>query len=320
MLEKKVNERDKQDWKWIRELEDEAEAVKLVVSTMLKLPRTAETDQIRAALLESGNLDDLQNNLKYMMPEGSGLEDIARFFADTFKASPVGFSVSSNNKELYGRSEFIREEEVKEIYAEKLRSLIDELRIMLDKAEIKGKADVALLAGQSSQFPIVGDFLREVADQIDYVKDSSGQLVLKECVSLGAILYSLKFYRPDDFPIRQIEGLNRIWTRLGRPRVGAGEQFEDWIPWGARYGYEKEITLGRGSIFRDQIVLEIYENHTLGKTLNKSLYRVYFWQNEDKITDAARFKLRLTTDGNVNAMCWIGGKWVPPASVDTGEN
>src|SRR5207249_1162427 len=52
------------------------------------------------------------------------------------------------------------------------------------------RVDIMLLAGQSAQFPAVARIFQDVARHpIDFVRDTLGQPLLKECVSRGALYY-----------------------------------------------------------------------------------------------------------------------------------
>src|SRR5439155_7420381 len=119
--------------------------------------------------------------------------------------------VIPNDREFRGQAVEVHEHEVVAVYDQLLGSLVEELALMLQRVRLP-RASALLLAGQSSLFPLVRRRFEHLAEMAEFVQDGEGRRVLKECVSLGAVLYSLDADLPD-----KVSGSKRLWTRLGRP-------------------------------------------------------------------------------------------------------
>lgn len=299
-LGRKVDEQ--RDLDQIRELEDEAEAAKVAISELMTLARQPQD----SLTLQEAISPALRANLTYLQGIGNlSDEEIERIIKD--------YSVNSSNRNLQvlskdhpgNRSVVITEEEVANIFKRKLEALKAELLLLLARANLE-RADVLLLAGQSSLFPLVGETLQELATVVDHVKDENGELVLKESVSRGALLLELHDL--------SIKGRNCLWARLGRLTPGFGGTpivFKELIPWGFAYPGESEpFPLARRDIRGRRALLELHENLTLSEQPRSILFRRYEWVLPDE-EEGEPYLCKLSVDkrGQVEAFCRVKGNW-----------
>ncbi|MEK6409788.1 MAG: Hsp70 family protein [Acidobacteriota bacterium] len=308
----------------ISRLEDEAEAVKLVVS---ELPRLKQSDgelDIESAIREASPI--LRENVAYISePRTRSIsDDELRIYLENYLKNDRQLAVRSNDfdaKSFEIQSVLIGEKEVIEIYERRLNELKSELYLLLERigrkeglAEPLKKVDVFLLAGQSSQFPTVERVLKDLAqnENVDYVKDPEGKLALKECVSLGALHYSLYL---DQQSGPKITGDKKIWTRLGRlvPRFGTGTEFEELVEWGAPYSSKADtFLLGQGSIneTRQVLELEVRENLRFSNDPdNTEVYGTFELPLTEDPLEQYSCELRIDEDGKIKPFCRIGRRW-----------
>jgi hypothetical protein len=170
----------------------------------------------------------------------------------------------------------------------------------------KKQVDQILLAGQSSRFPVVADELRELAGDVSFVKDDQGKLLLKECVSQGALMLVGQQLK--------IEGENRLWTRLGYI-PGAG--FVELVPWGSPYPFssptiaftrEDYLFFRKDDQLKDWLVFEIYENTDLDGTLHNEGFCRFRIPVDANLTGAFSLRLQLDEKGQALGYCKFPGE------------
>lgn len=313
-LERKVDEQKDRDL--IRELEDEAEAAKVAISALMTLSRQPQVNETLKEVVYTA----LRASLEHLLVKRGSLSDeeleriVRDYISDSTKKS---LQVYSEN--YPDRSVLIAEEEVAGAFRKKLEALKAELLLLLARANLE-RVDVVLLAGQSSLFPLVEETFQELATIVDHVKDEKGELVLKECVSRGALLlrFLLGYH---DFPI---EGLNRLWACLGRitARPREGFVFKELIPWGFFYPGESKETFSLTSleIQGRRARLKIEENMTLSNQPFTKPFCRYEWLLPDREEgEEYQCKLHVDEHGQVEAFCQIKGEWIKGQVVLEGQ-
>lgn len=298
----------------IKNLEDEAEAVKLVISETNKLLHGDEQSEVERAVKKAS--PTFRSNLAYMT---NGVSDISdegiRAFLEAYLKNEHQLEVFSRDFPDKPRVT-ISEQEVMAVYEPKLLALKAQLDVLMSKIkeqqaiaseerESPFKVDVLLLAGQSSQLPSVRQVFKDFAQNVDFVRDSEGKLVLKECVSRGALYYSFR----NRIGLK-ITGLNRTWNRIGREDfvLGEGTQFQELIPWGSEYPFESE-TFWHDDVRGDKLVLTILENLRMDDTPQTEIYKRFELPLEGSRQDAYLCKLQMDEEGEIQAFCQIQDQW-----------
>jgi hypothetical protein len=289
----------------IKKMEDEAEALKLAVSELLKHQKPDGSIDIDN-IMTSANAS-LRDSLSYTQHFGARDLDSKEF------REVLDFYASNNHKLKVFSNDFsprfveVAAQEIVDIFERKLKKLKTELQLLL--TIIGEKVDVLLLAGRSSQFQTVEQVFKELADRIDYVRDAQNKLVLKECVSLGALFYSFHLYGRLNL---KISGWNRVWTRLGQIgfKFGKGSNFEDIIKWGEQYPMEsKPFNLVRANVQDGKLVLTINENLSLGEENKIESYGVFHYSLNGLTQPLYPCKLRINEEGEIKALCQIQNEW-----------
>jgi len=292
----------------IKQLEDEAENVKLAVSELLKL-RQLEEGEFEAALDEpNSTLRSYLEHINVGHLEEAKLRDAIRQYQTSrqLDVSSIDFT---------GKVIKASEDEVIAAYEGKLKRLRNELDIMMVKigAKQKGvpdevedpKVDVLLLAGQSSRFPTVKEIFQDLAknNQIDFVRNQDGELMLKECVSMGALYWTLNKGK--------IKGRNRVWDRIGRTTFvdGVGLQFEELIPWGSVYPHTSEEFVN-SETERNRVVLEVYENLRMDNTPRRESAKRFEIVVDEPLEEAYFCRLCIEADGELKAECYVQDEWL----------
>lgn len=289
-------------------LEDEAEAGKIAISELLGLEKegcSLERDQLVEKALGQ---EDLGSNLGYIWDAtySPSREQLAQCLEPYLKSRVL--TVSS--ADFPGLKATLSQEEVVGIYRSKLERLEEELRLLLKRIGMK-QVDVLLLAGQSSRFPTVRDVLGGLGRKVDYVRDAAGKQVLKECVSLGALLYSYSFSGKLDF---QLTGHDKYWTRLGWDTFAVSEGqvvFEDVIPWGTQYPCRSaEFNLNDYHVRAGRLRLELMENLSLHDTPRMAEFATYTLDLNGTTQPRYPCRLEISPQGDVKAFCRLGEKWI----------
>jgi hypothetical protein len=168
---------------------------------------------------------------------------------------------------------------------------------MLDMISLS-KVDQILLAGQSSRFPTVREKLEDIAGEISFVTDAKGNMLLKECVSQGALMLAGQQVR--------IEGENRLWTRLGHV---IGAEFKDLIPWGSGYPFWSDsITLARDNVFQGWLEIEIKENTSLDGPYPNERFGRFRIRVDEAVEGPYGFRLHLDEKASVLGFCRFPGE------------
>jgi hypothetical protein len=172
-----------------------------------------------------------------------------------------------------------------------------------------------LLAGQSAQFPTVARVFQDLASKpIDFIRDSQGVPVLKECVSRGALYYS--YHLSGDVPLN-ITGWDRRWTRIGKIVVLVEESpFHELIEWGHSYPCESaefSEAVKRTSDGGYALDLDISENLSMNDRGDERSLKPY--KSFTKIVEGGspnRYDCKLVVDavGEIHAFCKIQDAWV----------
>lgn len=307
---------EEEDLVEIKKLEDEAEAVKIAISGLQhlqqKLDRDFEVDRILKEASPSLRTNLAYLDLKTQRASDEDLRNLIEFYLDNDRQLKV-----QSGDFPGGQTALIAETEVTDIYQRRLQILKDEVDLLLGKisepVETDGppKIDVLLLAGQSSQFPTVSQMFENLAHHIDFVKDPMGQLVLKECVSLGALYYS--FILHGDLDVK-ITGLDRVWTRVGRPKfkLGVGAQFQELIPWGMRYPYESSpFHLTETDVDNSgKLVLRVFENLSMSDKPHLEPFKDFELPVNGVSQNRFVCRLRVSDEGVFSAQCQIKDEWL----------
>jgi molecular chaperone DnaK (HSP70) len=304
----------KADRSVIENLEDEAEAVKLIFSDLPKLLPGHGPEDIERASKKASAL--FKANLGYILPGGHKVSDerLRQFLEDYAKNE---HHLKVRTTDFPGNPETtINEQEVAAIYEQKLLALKAQLNVLRSKIAEQQitastesgspfKVDVLLLAGQSSQFPIVQQVFRDFAENIDFVRDAEGEMVLKECVSRGALYYGFR----NRIGLK-LTGLNRTWNRIGLMGfvIGEGTQFQELIPWGSEYPFESE-TFWHGEIMGNRLVLSILENLRMDDTPLTEVYKKFELELEGPLQDGYLCKLKMDEKGEIQALCQVEDTW-----------
>lgn len=300
----------------VRRLEDRAEVAKLAFSHLLGLPGT--NGQIDFGATTEEGRRELRKSLEALNPGTKQYEDDEKLksFSQKYAADGRRLEVllPSEDRSRH-ESVQISEDEVAVIYEHKLLKIKKDLTRLLEKIGRRSagagdaplKLDVLLLAGQSSQFPTVSRLLSDLAENVDFVRDSDGGLVLKECVSRGALYYS----RRRRLGLK-ITGDKRIWSRLGHIDFGLGrDEFIELIPWGQNYPLETD-PFPIYEVFGNTLELGLVENLSLddddgGRKIVK--YKDFVLRLEGSPRDEYLCKLEVDANGDVRAFCEIDGDW-----------
>jgi hypothetical protein len=184
-----------------------------------------------------------------------------------------------------------------EAYETRLTDLKRGLLKMLEMIALP-KVDQILLAGQSSRFPVVREKLRDIAGDINFVTDAKGNMLLKECVSQGALMLVGQQVK--------IEGENRLWTRLG---YVLGAEFKDLVPWGSRYPFSsQDVTFTRDDIFQGWLEIEINENTSLDANVPYESFCRFRIRVDDGVAGPFVFRLQLDETASVLGFCRFPGE------------
>ena len=306
-LGRRVDPRD--DSSEIRKLEDEAEAVKLAVSELLRIERLTETVSIEDVVEKE--TDALKSHLEYLrIGHAYGDDGELRRLVEAYLEDD-SFELPVESNDFIGQAVKIKPQEVVQIFERKLSKLKEELESVLRRIN-QMPVDVLLLAGQSSLFPTVKEVFDGLATYVDFVKDPSDRLVLKECVSLGALYYS--FYLSGDLNLT-ITGAERIWTRVGRPRFmpGTGKiGFQELIPWGSEPPRESEpfkLTKARDVSAGDILEFTVEENLSMGEAMKKAPLGAYGLKLQDASPSDYTCKLKVSSKGEIEAFCLVKDEW-----------
>jgi molecular chaperone DnaK (HSP70) len=316
-LDRAVN--PKNDLVAIRKLEDEAEAIKIIVSVIQGFSTEVRAN---ADLMTAAASPLLRANVAYVIDRISETIDSAElrdYLADYLK-NDRELDVSSTD--FGSRAVRIKEDEVVQIFDRKLQKLKKELQALLSRilsnsdnksasSSAEPRVDVMLLAGQSAQFPTVARLFQDLAHQpIDFVRDSRGAAVLKECVSRGALYYS---YHLTGEVRLNITGLDKRWTRIGKI-VGFG--FQELIKWGHRYPCDSEDfvqAISRTSTGGYALEVDISENLSMDDSEDEPTlkrYKSFGRQLENGSTTHYTCKLGVDDGGEIHAYCKIHDEWV----------
>jgi len=167
------------------------------------------------------------------------------------------------------------------------------------------RADRLLLCGQASLLPVVPQKFARFAGKVDYVRDHRGTLILKECVSLGAMLHVElrgRRFRDDRSPC--------LWRMLG---VGEGLRFRELVEWGATArtkfpftfdNMQDVSTIAPGNGVAIQFTLR--ENLSLTGSRRMQDYRTYRLELDGPRADSYEGELELTDDGEVEVFVGRG--------------
>jgi molecular chaperone DnaK (HSP70) len=325
-LGKKLNLED--DFTEIRKLEDEAEAAKIAVSELQRFYQDGKLDIDEAVSQASTTLN---KSLGYLMEQPDGLDnEKLRDYLTDYVKSHDELTVSSSD--FNHRSVQIKAQQIIDIFNQRLVGFKQELEPLLTKI-LSGRAsggdsgasdsrparedlrvDIMLLAGQSAQFPAVARIFQDVARHpIDFVRDTLGAPLLKECVSRGALYYISHLEGGENF---KIIGQNRQWTRLGRvvARTGQGSLFEELIHWGAEYPIESsEFVLQKRTslVGGDRLRLQVYENLTMydDERREVDLFHTFELKLEDPSPATYTCRLEIDESGEVRAACKVNTEW-----------
>jgi molecular chaperone DnaK (HSP70) len=290
---------DARDEEPCRALIPQAESIKLAVSEIERAVR-------------GGNSPEPGNVLQSLSPEAiEEIDNISRHYAiadeNERRRRVLESYFQRRTIELqhaeYDRHIEIAPEEIASIFREKIESLHEALTSLLKGLGLE-QVDILLLAGQSSRFPLVEDKLRDLAQEIQYVVDKAGQLVLKECVSRGALILAGAGERI------AIVGRETIWTTLGYYN---GPQFEELVKWGSspsKTGPGILFHLGRERVARGVLQFELREKTNLIGNLATEVYGVFELDVRAAAQKDFECRLSIGNDGSIDVQCKLGNDWV----------
>jgi hypothetical protein len=311
-LGRKSDNDDKDDASIVKQLEDKAEAAKLIFSELVGLPQRDGRLDI-AAVPEHAH-KRLRESLRVLE---FGYDTIEQFLKD----------YSTNGRQLrvearrfgYGPV-VLDEDEVVKIYEHKLLKIKKDLLRLLEEIgrrraaggegddDTPPKLDLLLLAGQSSQFPTVSQLLSDLAENMDFIRDSDSRQLLKECVSRGALYYSASGGLG-----LTITGEKRMWNRLGTIEMDlTGRRFVERIPWGQDYPWETPPFPLYDKVSGHTLRIELKENLSLdnGKERKTVKYKDFARPLDSAPQEVYLCKLQVDGEGDVKAFCEINGGWL----------
>jgi hypothetical protein len=139
----------------------------------------------------------------------------------------------------------------------------------------------------------VAEVLKDLALRWDFVRDAGAELLLKECVSLGAVSLVGEEL--------EIAGQRRLWTRLGYYRAS---NFKELVPWGTDYsdGFSASFTADRLWVEHGWLVVQIWEATELEGDKKILAFGTFRLELEDPTLDQYNCRLELDTEGAVK-MC-----------------
>jgi len=275
----------------IRRMAVEAERLKVAVSELEEARRQAGGSQVSAVIEKLG--ERARERIGYVCWVKSEVkpeelrESVQEYLSSGF------LSVRS---QWYGAGAVVKfpGEKVIKAYETRLERLKNGLLTLLRRIGLP-KVDQVLLAGQSSRFPTVRDYLQEFGEEINFITNDKGEILLKECVSQGALMLVGEGIK--------VEGEDRLWTRLG---YVPGARFHDLIGWGTRYPVSsQEIVLTKHHVFEGWLQVEILENlsldglHPLAKF---GRFRLQVGNSEGPFY----FKLNLDEKASAHGFCRFG--------------
>ncbi|MCX6844566.1 MAG: Hsp70 family protein [candidate division WOR-3 bacterium] len=325
-----------------RRLEDQAEALKLAVSEYLKKPtdtpnavspmqddsvmRTECTQpQAQGQVVQVPPMrdDSVMRPALFYLANGQPGELSADDYQDALARMDTDRVVKVFYKDAPGEHETeVPLDEVLNLCRSWLSGFEQEMKYFRDKVNIQSiaagrtaanngrLADKLLLCGQTSLLPVVPEVFKPFADSTDYVRDEHGNLMLKECVSLGAAAQGEA--TGHGLPI---DGLECWWRVVGKatPIPGQGFAFEELIPWGASVGTGYVFDLSSRSISSEgggpgciRVDFTLQENLSLGRKPVPVDYRTYFAEIPRELQDQFDGKLALTSEGEIEVYCCRG--------------
>ena len=263
-----------------RSVEPQAEDLKLVVSALenhLMRNPASDVDSLEKSLDE-----DIRKRLAGLLPPDLPLRE---FLAKDFMVSrevPIGLlKIRAAAKDVL------------DIYEKKLAGLKGDLQRMLQHIGLP-RVDYLYLAGQSSQFPVVGRTLKDLAaNDWEFVSDPDGNLALKECVAWGALRLAGRDLK--------VEGDKRLWNRLG---YEAGGEFHELIEWGS--AYPSPFTLNEDFHRGGRLKLELMENMRWMGAEEQELERFGRFEYELPRRESFECRISLDTEGSVILECQDG--------------
>lgn len=274
----------------IRKMAVQAEWLKVAVSELEEARRQAGSSQVSAVI------EKLSPSARERIGYACWLKSVVT--ADELRESVQEYlsspSVLSVRSQWYGGGTIAVKfpaEKVTQAYGTRLERLKDGLLALLRRISLP-KVDQVLLAGQSSRFPSVREYLKDFGEEITFITNQKGEVLLKECVSQGALMLVGEGIK--------VEGQNRLWTRLGWV---PGASFQDLIGWGSTYPVSsEEIELTRNHVSEGVLQIEILENLSLDALLPVAS----FGRFQIRVDDAAGpfyFKLSLDEAGSPYGFC-----------------
>jgi molecular chaperone DnaK (HSP70) len=290
---------DTRDEELCRALIPQAESIKLAVS---EIERAAS----------GGNSLDPGNVLKSLSPAAiEEIDNISRHYAiadENERRRRVLESYFQRRTIELQHAEFDRHieiapEAIAEIFRQKIDSLHEALTSLLQGLGLK-QVDILLLAGQSSRFPLVEDKLRDLADKLEYVVDDAGKLVLKECVSRGALILAGAGRKI------AIGGRDKIWTTLGYYNES---EFEELVKWGSSPSKADQgilFQLGHEKVSRGVLKFELREKTNLIGNLTTEVYGVFEVDVRAAAQNDYECRLSIENDGAIEVRCKLGNDWV----------
>ncbi|MGA2736167.1 MAG: Hsp70 family protein [Bryobacteraceae bacterium] len=234
----------------IRRMTVEAERLKVAVSELEEALRQAGASQVSAVIEKLG--PRASERIGYVcLLKGTVTPEELRESVQEYLSSGV-LSVRSQS---FGSGTAVVKfpgEKVIKAYETRLEKLKAGLLTLLQRIGLS-KVDQVLLAGQSSKFPTVWDYLKDFGEEISFITNEKGEILLKECVSQGALMLVGEGIK--------VDGEDRLWTRLG---YVTGARFHELIGWGTQYPVTApEIELNRHQVSQGWLQVEILENMNL---------------------------------------------------------
>ena len=267
--------------------EREAESLKIVVSELdrrIGERKADRPDELLTSLDESLRLRIGYLCLLNAEPPERELHAILEKYLKSGEISVVSVDFGAGM-----RPATVSRDEIVEIYRRKLGAFKEGLVTLLGKIGLD-KVDELVLAGQSSLFPTVAEVLKDLALSWDFVRDAGAELLLKECVSLGAVSLVGEEL--------EIAGQHRLWTRLGYYRAA---NFKELVPWGTDYSKEffASFTVDHLSVEHGWLVVQIWEATELEGDEKILPFGTFRLELEDPTLRQYNCRLALDTEGAV---------------------
>ena len=284
----------------IRALEDEAEDLKILISEICNFLGDKSIGNVNPNEAESLARKFFDEKIKYIKHTDPVNYSFVRLFGwknekeiiNDLKSLIINgkLSVLSEDYPNVSTGISVSYQEIIDIYKNAILPFTKNLKRLLEILNCS-KIDKILLAGQSCRFRYIKELLKsELGENVDYIRDMDGNILMKECVARGAFLYC--YYIKSG--LMELKGQDRLFRRLGL--LEGGERFVELLPFNAEPGTEKEFIWVRLEEF-----MRIYEHRNLEKEGREGviIYKEFRVPEEIKRGEKLTLKIKYEGQGDI---------------------